>query len=147
MDSVFENSVVQSDPIGRHTLNPGNLIPAIHFHSAPLLMLIPEFLPIPGRFLHIFSKFHFLFFSLTLLLITLKKKNIKNQTTKGKQNKTGLSSTTPESFRTIRKESEQSKTNSCTRTQARTWDFGFLRSLLGIMIPGKLGRWGSDLLP
>ncbi|PON90108.1 LOW QUALITY PROTEIN: hypothetical protein TorRG33x02_141400 [Trema orientale] len=75
-------------------------------------MLIPEFLPIPGRFLHIFSKFHFLFLSLTLLLLTLKKKKktLKTKTTKGKQNKTGLSSTTPESFRTIRKESEQSKT-------------------------------------
>lgn len=72
MDTVLENSIVQSDTISRHFhfLNPRYFISATYrFSFILLLVLFPEFLAIAARFLHILCELHFLLLLLPIRLI------------------------------------------------------------------------------
>ena len=80
--TVLENSIVQSNPILRHSTTCWDFVSTTPFNFVQLHMLFPVFLTVPTWFLHILSKLHFLphlLLSLPFLFLYNKKKTKKTQ--------------------------------------------------------------------
>lgn len=69
LHTVFENSIVQSNPILWHSTNSPDFVSATYFNFARLRLLLSVFVAIPTWVLHILCKLHFLLLSLLFLFL------------------------------------------------------------------------------